>query len=590
MSSRSGSSWTSGSACSTSTAGSSAGAPALALADAAGRPARDAGQPGRLAESPRQRLSTVGSAGRGPHARRARGTARRRGDEPGRAPGVPACVPAAGSRGRARVADCRLARALDERQGDGRSARGGPVVGRSTVPRVDPGREECRSATHRGPTPRAVAVVGVRLPRRGQSARRAQGPAQPEPSAGGSGRSAIRRDGGRRVRRAGPPVGRWPGAIAGGTSVRRPRLAYPTRRPATLVGVAGDPGHEAVIREFAAMSPKGYGAPAGTAALASAAALHRDANFAATLIETRRGGLGSGGDDLWPWFRTGISSVLPSRRFGRRAVSRARLPRFAHSTASGPASAIATDRRRVIAWVGRLAAGRLRGRRSGGSGPSPPTARFELFFPSLITGSSRADADRRDIFITIADAHGDVSPRPRWTKPKEHMTDAVLREHAEHAVRRRAGRARRRRRPARGRRGWRLSPWAVVTYLLGGTLPTAPRSRPKYVGPRRLIEVAVATLATDRALLLLGVPGTAKTWVSEHLAAAISGDSTLLVQGTAGTAEEAIRYGWNYARLLAEGPSPRRAGAEPGDAGDARRARSPGSRSSPASRPTCRTR
>ena len=78
---------------------------------------------------------------------------------------------------------------------------------------------------------------------------------------------------------------------------------------------------------------------------------------------------------------------------------------------------------------------------------------------------------------------------------------------------------------------------------------------PKYIGDRRLIEIAVATLATDRALLLLGVPGTAKTWVSEHLAAAISGDSTLLVQGTAGTAEEAIRYGWNYARLLAEGPS-----------------------------------
>ena len=71
-----------------------------------------------------------------------------------------------------------------------------------------------------------------------------------------------------------------------------------------------------------------------------------------------------------------------------------------------------------------------------------------------------------------------------------------------------------------------------------------------------MIEIAIATLATDRALLLLGVPGTAKSWVSEHLAAAISGDSTLLVQGTAGTSEEQIRYGWNYARLLAEGPSP----------------------------------
>ncbi|PRY15818.1 ATP-binding protein [Kineococcus rhizosphaerae] len=103
---------------------------------------------------------------------------------------------------------------------------------------------------------------------------------------------------------------------------------------------------------------------------------------------------------------------------------------------------------------------------------------------------------------------------------------------------------------------WKLSPWAVVTYLLGGELPDGTVVTPKYVGPRRLVEVAVATLATDRALLLLGVPGTAKTWVGEHLAAAVSGDSTLLVQGTSGTAEEAIRYGWNYARLLAEGPTP----------------------------------
>jgi MoxR-like ATPase len=133
-------------------------------------------------------------------------------------------------------------------------------------------------------------------------------------------------------------------------------------------------------------------------------------------------------------------------------------------------------------------------------------------------------------------------------------TTAVLRPHAEQAF---AGelaaldRADDRPRPP----SWRLSPWAVVTYLLGGVLPDGTAISPKYVGPRRLVEVAVATLATDRALLLLGVPGTAKTWVSEHLAAAVSGDSTLLVQGTSGTAEESIRYGWNYARLLAEGPS-----------------------------------
>lgn len=137
------------------------------------------------------------------------------------------------------------------------------------------------------------------------------------------------------------------------------------------------------------------------------------------------------------------------------------------------------------------------------------------------------------------------------------MTDpaAVLRPHAEQAF---AGELAAlaalddRPRPP----SWRLSPWAVVTYVMGGPLADGTVLTPKYVGNRRLVEVAVATLATDRALLLLGVPGTAKTWLSEHLAAAISGDSTLLVQGTAGTAEEALRYGWNYARLLSEGPSP----------------------------------
>jgi MoxR-like ATPase len=102
---------------------------------------------------------------------------------------------------------------------------------------------------------------------------------------------------------------------------------------------------------------------------------------------------------------------------------------------------------------------------------------------------------------------------------------------------------------------WKLSPWAAASYILGGRLDDGFEIAPKYIGSRRLVEIAIATLATDRGLLLLGVPGTAKSWLSEHLAAAISGDSTMLIQGTAGTSEEAIRYGWNYARLLAEGPS-----------------------------------
>ncbi|MDR1935726.1 MAG: AAA family ATPase [Candidatus Accumulibacter sp.] len=102
---------------------------------------------------------------------------------------------------------------------------------------------------------------------------------------------------------------------------------------------------------------------------------------------------------------------------------------------------------------------------------------------------------------------------------------------------------------------WKLSPQSVLTYLLGGKAGDGTVISPKYVGRRRLMETAVATLATDRALLLLGVPGTAKSWVSEHLAAAITGDSTMLIQCTAGTDENQIRYGWNYAQLLAKGPS-----------------------------------
>jgi MoxR-like ATPase len=104
-------------------------------------------------------------------------------------------------------------------------------------------------------------------------------------------------------------------------------------------------------------------------------------------------------------------------------------------------------------------------------------------------------------------------------------------------------------------KGWVLSPRAAMTYLMGGAAVDGTLVSAKYVGDKRLIETAIATLATDRALLLLGVPGTAKSWVSEHLAAAISGDSTMVIQGTAGTDENQVRYGWNYAQLLAHGPS-----------------------------------
>ncbi len=133
--------------------------------------------------------------------------------------------------------------------------------------------------------------------------------------------------------------------------------------------------------------------------------------------------------------------------------------------------------------------------------------------------------------------------------------DTVLRQHAEEQYAEELAELTKednRQRPP----NWVLSPWAVRTYLMGGKLSNGFVVSPKYIGNPRLIEIAVATLATDRALLLYGLPGTAKSWTSEHLAAAITGDSTLMIQGTAGTDENVIRYGWNYARLLVEGPSP----------------------------------
>lgn len=102
--------------------------------------------------------------------------------------------------------------------------------------------------------------------------------------------------------------------------------------------------------------------------------------------------------------------------------------------------------------------------------------------------------------------------------------------------------------------GWRMSPRSVRTYICGGKAGGVEIT-PKYIGQERLVEIAIATLVTDRALLLIGEPGTAKSWLSEHLTAAINGDSTKVIQGTAGTTEEQIRYSWNYAMLIAQGPS-----------------------------------
>ncbi|MCG5434106.1 AAA family ATPase [Mycobacterium sp. MYCO198283] len=102
--------------------------------------------------------------------------------------------------------------------------------------------------------------------------------------------------------------------------------------------------------------------------------------------------------------------------------------------------------------------------------------------------------------------------------------------------------------------GWRLSPRAVRAFVVGDRKLGV---RTKYYGDDALIDRCIVTLMSNRALLLVGEPGTAKSMLSELLAAAISGDSTNAVQGGSGTTEDQISYSWNYALLLAEGPTRR---------------------------------
>ena len=101
--------------------------------------------------------------------------------------------------------------------------------------------------------------------------------------------------------------------------------------------------------------------------------------------------------------------------------------------------------------------------------------------------------------------------------------------------------------------GWKLSPKAVRAFICGSKSPKIGR---KFYGDDVMVERAIVGLASNRGLLLVGEPGTAKTMLSELLAAAISGTSINTIQGSAGTTEDQIKYSWNYALLLAKGPTP----------------------------------
>ncbi|MAM08882.1 MAG: AAA family ATPase [Rhizobiaceae bacterium] len=102
--------------------------------------------------------------------------------------------------------------------------------------------------------------------------------------------------------------------------------------------------------------------------------------------------------------------------------------------------------------------------------------------------------------------------------------------------------------------GWRLSPKAVRRFVLGDEALGISR---KFYGDDALVERAIVSLMGEQGLMLVGEPGTAKSMLGELFSAAISGASDLLIQGSASTSEDTIRYGWNYALLIAEGPSRR---------------------------------
>ncbi|WP_232660898.1 AAA family ATPase [Pseudonocardia sp. TRM90224] len=102
--------------------------------------------------------------------------------------------------------------------------------------------------------------------------------------------------------------------------------------------------------------------------------------------------------------------------------------------------------------------------------------------------------------------------------------------------------------------GWALSLDAARRFVVGD--PAAGVSR-KFVGDPSLVDRSLVTLATSRGLMLVGEPGTAKSLLSELITAAVSGDSTLTIQGGAATSEDQIKYSWNYALLVSEGPSTR---------------------------------
>lgn len=99
--------------------------------------------------------------------------------------------------------------------------------------------------------------------------------------------------------------------------------------------------------------------------------------------------------------------------------------------------------------------------------------------------------------------------------------------------------------------GWRMSPVAVETFIQGNEALGVAR---KFVCPPGVIKRIVVALCTNRGALLVGEPGTAKSWLSELITAAVSGDSSLIIQGGAVSNINQLLYTWNEAIVRDRGP------------------------------------
>ena len=173
--------------------------------------------------------------------------------------------------------------------------------------------------------------------------------------------------------------------------------------------------------------------------------------------------------------------------------------------------------------------------RSGDGTASPRATRRRASRPSASSRSAASDApDSAD----SEDSAGELRPpaEERWAHELAALAAADADSGAEIPV------------------GWRLSPRSVRAFIVGDEALGVTR---KFYGDDPLVDRAVVTLLGRQGLMLVGEPGTAKSMLSELLSAAISGISTLTIQGSAGTTEDHIRYSWNYALLIAEGPSRR---------------------------------